>query len=121
MKALRAHPIGCVSLYILLFTNRGPVHQSIPISKFVKVPKDQQYTVTQKTWDKNGWIFFGQKVKMSKDVTIPLKNDIFVESVPITKDSRHWKNEVSFAEFVEKPTSRCGANYDFERYIWTGQ
>ena len=37
---------------------------------------------------------------MSKDVTI-LKNDIFVESVPITKDSRHWKNEVSFAEFVK--------------------
>ena len=92
---------GLVCIFCF-FTNRGPVHQRIPVSKFIMTPKEQQYIVTQKIWDENGWLFFGQKVKMSKDVTIPLKNDLFVESIPITKASRRWSNEVSYAGFIQK-------------------
>ena len=38
---------GAIVFFVSL-SNRGPVHQFIPISKFVTVPKEQQYIVTQK-------------------------------------------------------------------------
>ena len=84
-----------------LFTNRGPVHQSIPISKYITVLEENKYIVTQKTWSNSGWIFFGQKIQMSKDVTIPLKNELFVESLPITKSSRRWTNEANYGTLLK--------------------
>ena len=84
-----------------IITNRGPVRTTIPVSKFAHFQNDTTFSIIQESWSNDGWIEIGQKNQMSKDVTISPSNIIFIENIPVNLPSRRWKNETSFAKFVQ--------------------
>ena len=100
-----ASPFLAFSLALFcLLTDRGPIVNTLPVSKFAHWPKEQHLQSSYVWWDKNGWFFVGNKNQMSKDVTIATKNIVITENTRLNLNTSEYNNTRFYAKMLANLT-----------------